>query len=232
MKNVLRVHSLVHVPEEGIGSIADWIEARGHRHTETEIHRDPTLPGAGDFDMLVVMGGPMSVNDEEAHPWLRAEKRLISDAIERGKIVVGICLGAQLIASALGASVRANRLREIGWFPVEIDTAVLPVLPASMTVFHWHGETFDLPAGSRPFASSAACANQGFLYGSATLGLQFHFEVTPDLIERMMKSGADEIVPGQYVQSVEEIRAGAARTAENNRIMGRLLDDLVERASR
>ena len=231
MKNLLRVHSLVHVPAEGIGSIADWIDSRGHARTETEIYCHAALPEIDAFDMLVVMGGPMSVNDEALYPWLGSEKRLIADAISAGKVVLGICLGSQLIASALGAAVGRNRTSEIGWFPIRVDTKTIPVLEPTMTVFHWHGETFDLPAGALPFASSEACANQGFIYGKATLALQFHFEVTPDLIERMIGSGADELVAGPYVQSAEEIRRGASRSAANNSIMAALLDYLVDRAS-
>jgi len=223
----LRVHSIVHLPAEGIGWIADWIRAGGHTHSETAVFSDPIFPSVDAFDMLIVMGGPMSVNDEATYAWLRPEKELIASAIGAGKAVVGICLGSQLIASALGSPVRANSRKEIGWFPIRTDRRVIPELEESMTVFHWHGETFDLPAQARAFAQSDACRNQGFLYGDRVLALQFHVEVTRPLLAQMISSGADELIPERYVQGAEQILAGAGNAPAANAILGKLLDRLA-----
>ena len=156
----MRVHVLQHVPFEGPGRIAAWLAARSAEVTTTRLFEaDAALPPAGAFDVLIVLGGPMSANDEAALPWLRQEKRLVAAAILSGKAVLGICLGAQLMAAALGARVYPAQHKEIGWFPVQ---GCAPqdgsfAFPATAEVFHWHGETFDLPDGAVHLARSAAC---------------------------------------------------------------------------
>jgi GMP synthase-like glutamine amidotransferase len=166
------------------------------------------LPVAGEQDLVIALGGPMSVNDEEILPWLRAEKKFIREAMDSGKAVLGICLGSQLIANALGASVQANPCKEIGWFPV---TATQPVqdtfrFPAVANVFHWHGETFELPAGAVHLARSAACENQGFQYGRRVIGLQFHLETTPDSARAFVEEdNGEELVDAPYIQTAQQI---------------------------
>jgi GMP synthase-like glutamine amidotransferase len=226
-----RVHWLQHVRFEGLGSIAAWLEAHRARVTTSRLFEDPRLPDAGGLDWLIVMGGPMSVNDEVLHPWLRAEKRLIAEAISRGLTVLGICLGAQLIASALGARVYRHTQPEIGWFPVERTVPRWPGgpanwLPHTCTVFHWHGETFDLPPGTQQIARSAACENQAFAAGTRIIGLQFHPEATPESARAMIEAGRGELVHGPTVQREEEILAGSERYAKANSVMSALLAKL------
>lgn len=177
----MRALVLQHVPFEGSARIGDWIG----RHCEHEhvcyLYADAHLPALDSFDLLVVMGGPMSVHDEAQYPWLVAEKRLIRAALDAGKKVLGICLGAQLLAQALGAAVRPGRQAEIGWWPLHRYSQALgsPLgerLPERLMAFHWHGETFDLPAGSVPLYGSAACANQGFIWNEQAIGLQCHLK--------------------------------------------------------
>ncbi|HVP18633.1 MAG TPA: type 1 glutamine amidotransferase, partial [Spirochaetia bacterium] len=179
----LRAHWLQHVPFEGLGSIEDRLERMGARVSSTRFFDRAELPNVRDLDLLIVMGGPMSVNDEAVHAWLKDEKQLIAKAIDAGKAVLGVCLGAQLIASALGARVYRNPEPEIGWFPVEkLDSVIagsLPgLIPSRFDAFHWHGETFDLPSGALHVARSRACENQAFTLGDRVVAFQFHLETT------------------------------------------------------
>lgn len=206
----MKVHVLQHVPSEGLGSIEAWLEKCGALVTFTYFFESPVLPPAHEQDLVIALGGPMSVNDEDALPWLRAEKKFIREAIDAGKAVLGICLGSQLIANALGASVQANPHKEIGWFPVTAvpqDKTVFH-LPASVDVFHWHGETFEQPAGAIHLAESAACKNQGFQWGRRVIGLQFHLETTPESARAFVEEddGA-ELVDAPYIQTAQQILA-------------------------
>lgn len=173
----------------------------------------------------------MSVNDEGRLPWLRDEKRFLAEAIAGGKAVLGICLGAQLIASALGTRVYPAPEKEIGWFPVFAEPvgAGTFVFPESTEVFHWHGETFSLPPGASHLASSAACQLQAFQIGARVIGLQFHLETTPESAEAIIGNCADELVHRQrYIQSEISMRAvPAARYAGINALMADTLDYLV-----
>ena len=189
------------------------------------------LPATRDFDWLIVLGGPMSVNDEDAHAWLRSEKRLIASAVDAGKTVLGICLGAQLIASALGARVFPNARKEIGWFPVRrcvgADGKVVKLFADGTEVFHWHGETFDLPTGAVGFLESDACRNQAFLIGNRVLGLQFHMETTPQSAALLIDNSRGELVPGPYIQSEAEMLERPERFARINTLMDSVLAALA-----
>jgi GMP synthase (glutamine-hydrolysing) len=148
-----------------------------------------------------------------------------------GKVVTGVCLGAQLIAKAMGAEVRNGNRQEIGWFPVNIhkqaaDKAGFEFLPREMTVFHWHGDTFEIPAGAIHLASSEAFANQAFLYKDRVLALQFHFEMNNTAIESILNNVAEELIPAAFVQTRKEILANIHYLPENNKIMYKILDKL------
>ena len=175
----------------------------------------------------------MSVNDESALPWLRAEKRLVREAIGSGVAVLGVCLGAQLIASALDSRVYPNPEREIGWLPVQAvagGPGAVP-LPSECTVLHWHGETFDLPQGAVRLASSRACVNQAFRYQRNVVGLQFHLETTPAGVRTLVEHCRGDLVPGPFVQSEAEVLgAPDDRFQANHVLMAGVLDWLVESA--
>ena len=232
----MRVHVLQHVAFEGLGGIADWLDAHRASITCTRFFESPELPALDDVDFVIALGGPMSVNDETTLPWLRDEKRFVAAAIAAGKPVLGICLGAQLMASALGARVYPGPEKEIGWFPVSAEPAGTNVkdsdtfvLPPQIDVFHWHGETFDLPPTARLLASSAGCRHQAFQIGPRAVGLQFHLETTPASMASMLAHCADELVPGQrFIASADQIRATPPeRYRRANQLMNQLLDHLT-----
>jgi GMP synthase-like glutamine amidotransferase len=227
-----RIHYFQHVPFEALGSIEKWIINAGYALSATRFFEDsPRLPRLDALDWLIVMGGPMNVDEERTYPWLREEKQIIAQAVQSGKVVLGICLGAQLIASALGAKVGPNACKEIGWLPVDLCPQVrshplVEGFPASWVTFHWHGDTFELPAGALPLASSEGCRNQGFIFSDRVVGLQFHPEMTPQGTRSLVAQCAAELVPGPYIQAADRILDEAAPFALNQRLIMQLLDRL------
>ncbi len=222
----MRVSVLQHVPFEGLGSIAPWLSDRGADVQFTRFYESAALPDPRAVDLVIAMGGPMSVNDEREHPWLKQEKGFIEAAIRRGLPVVGVCLGAQLIASALGARVFANAHKEIGWLPIgAVDSdADTFRFPRRVTVFHWHGETFDLPRQAVHLARSAGCENQAFQVSGSVIGLQFHLETTPELLDALIQKCRSELVDGPYIQPEQVMRAAPESTyAEINTLMADML---------
>jgi GMP synthase-like glutamine amidotransferase len=204
----MNAHIFQHVPYEGIGNIEPWLRDKGYEITATYFYKHDQLPDPDQVDLLIIMGGPMSVNDEDVYPWLVKEKQFIRRNIESGKSVLGICLGSQLIASAMGARVYRNPEKEIGWFPVQGIEPHDPMIfrfPSTFDVFHWHGDTFDLPPGAAHIAKSEACENQAFQIGGSVIGIQFHPETTPGLLEEMVLHGRHELVISRHVQSEKEI---------------------------
>ena len=229
----MRIAVLQHVPFEGPAAIADWAAARGMPVAVAHLYRDEPLPRLADFDMLVAMGGPMSVNDEALYAWLAPEIALVREAIGAGKIVLGVCLGAQLIAKSQGAKVYAGKHKEIGWFEAVRTGAAHPVfdgLPAAFTVFHWHGETFDLPAGAVRLLETASTPNQAFVIGSRVLGLQFHMEATPASVAGLLQNAAGEIGTGPFEQSPDAILAGLGTCASLEPLLDRVLGNLTRAA--
>lgn len=226
----MRAHVLQHVAFEGTGSIASWLEAKGASVGTTRFYESPALPPLSGLELVVAMGGPMSVNDEARHPWLAAEKRFLREAVESGVAVLGICLGAQLLASAFGAAVRAAKHREIGWFEIEAVPAPAGAfpLPERATVLHWHGETFDLPDDAVHLARSAACEHQAFQVGPRAIGLQFHPEATPESLRALVENCRDELSPDRYVQAEAELLSQAdTHAASLGDLTARLLEYLT-----
>jgi GMP synthase-like glutamine amidotransferase len=225
----MRIHWLQHVPFEGLGRIADWAAESGCPVSASRMFAGDALPSVSAFDLLIVMGGPMSANDGHVHAWLDGEKRFIAQALDAGKRVLGICLGAQLIASCAGARIRPNDYKEIGWFPVErtgaaARTAAGQVLAEKTLAFHWHGETFDIPDGATHLARSRACENQAFAIGDRIVGLQYHLETTASSAAALIDHCRHELIEAPYIHSESEIRAQFVNFPALQDGMNRLLD--------
>ncbi|ALD21155.1 type 1 glutamine amidotransferase [Hymenobacter sp. DG25A] len=226
----MRLHILQHISFEGPGYITHWAAEHGYSVTYTHFHAaQPVLPRLEELDALVVLGGSMSVHDAGSLPWLSEEKQFIRQAIVARYPVLGICLGAQLIAEALGATVTDAPAAEIGFFPIHFHQTAKPFpaapnLPSTLTPLHWHGEVFSLPSGARLLASSAACANQAFSWQQRIIGLQFHPEVTENILEAMLAHEAADLVPGQWVQSASAIGSGKHHLAASHQFLHSLLN--------
>lgn len=226
------IHYLHHVPYEGLGVMHQWLTERDFELTHTRLYADERLPGADEFDWLVILGGPMSVHEEDRHPWLKPEKALIGSALDQGKGIIGICLGAQLLAESLGGKVTPGE-PEIGWLPLsgtkEGGNHPLGQLFEGAEVLHWHNETFSIPSGAHRLAASEACPNQAFAYGDNCLGLQFHLETTFEDAERMCRESHPGTTPSPTVQPPETILSDPDRFLAINGMMKRVLEYMLLR---
>jgi len=230
----MRIHWFQHVPFEGLGAIAQWVAEEKHALTCTRFHAGETPPEPDAYDLLIVMGGPMNVDEHEQHPWLPGEKAAIAAAIDAGKQVLGICLGAQLIARALGAEVKPNGESELGWGSVHRTKAagehkLLKVFPKCFEAFHWHGDRFELPEGAVLLGHTEGCAHQGFAVGDRVVGLQFHLELRAGDIAELASQGYLAHAPGTYIDEPEAIVKQSRQAAPISRkLMTRLLEKLEE----
>jgi len=233
----MRVHYLQHVVFEGPASIERWAISRGHTLTATKYYENDVLPTLEPIDCLIILGGPMNVYEDGRYPWLKQEKAFIRCAIELDKAVLGICLGAQLIADALGAKVYRGEYKEIGWFPIYFTPAarqaeIFDFLPEQMHVFHWHGDTWRHPEQAVHLARSAGCANQAFLYKRRVIGLQFHLESTRESVQQLVQHCGDELVRDKYVQGAAEILSAEDDNFEQiNEAMFGLIDRLSKQCA-
>ncbi|HIH43939.1 MAG TPA: type 1 glutamine amidotransferase [Candidatus Methanoperedenaceae archaeon] len=226
----MRLHSIEHEPFEGLANIKAWAIKKGHSISRTLIYNNEELPGMDSFDWLFIMGGSMNIYEEDKYPWLKAEKNFIADAIASDKIVLGVCLGSQLIADVLGGKVSKNKYREIGWFPVKLtkeagSSPVFGSLPQQFNAFHWHGDTFDIPPGAARIAESEACANQAFELGRV-IGLQFHLEYSAKSIGLMLENCGHEIIEGTCVQTPIEIISEKNSMQQIESLLSLLLDNI------
>lgn len=231
----MRVHYLQHVEFEGPGAIAEWAVRRGHTLTRVPVFAEG-FAHPGDFEMLVVLGGPMNVYQEVECPWLAEEKRFIRYTIDSGVPVLGICLGAQLLADVLGGEVVSGEAPEIGWYPVTLtgagaESPVFGVLPSRFDAIHWHGDTFTVPPGATRLASSLLTPNQAFEYdGGRVLALQFHLEATYDSWSALCEGAAGGLERGgEWTMSAEEMLAKRALFDVSNEMLFTLLDAMVAR---
>jgi GMP synthase-like glutamine amidotransferase len=200
MKKVLIIK---HVEFEGPGRFLPIFESLNYTVSYCNMWTE-SLPDITHHDIILVMGGPMSVNDTEDYPWLESEKQFIRSAIDAGKKVIGVCLGAQIIASALGEPVYLGDEKEIGWYPVRFNNNSLHF------VFHWHGETYDLPVGAELVASSAAFENQIFAYRNNVLAFQCHLEMDGATLKSIVDNCREELTGGRFIMSEKQIMEGCS----------------------
>jgi GMP synthase-like glutamine amidotransferase len=228
----MRLHYLQHVPFENPGSILTWARENGCNVTSTQFYDDENIPAHKDYDWLIVMGGPMNIYDEKNYPWLANEKTFIREAINFGKVVIGICLGAQLIADVIGGKITENPHLEIGWFPVKLSSEarsspLFSFFPQEPTVFQWHGDTFStLPDDTICIAENNACSHQAFIYKKKVFGFQFHLENTEEIIENLLNHCQDEMVPGDFVQTPTELLSHPEYITQDNHLMNMFLTQL------
>ncbi|MFT3749698.1 MAG: type 1 glutamine amidotransferase [Agriterribacter sp.] len=228
----LRIHYFQHVPFEDLGYIETWCRDKRYLLTATKWFESGNLPELADIDWLIVMGGPMGVYDNEAYKWLDTEKAFIKQCIDADKMVIGICLGAQLIAAALGAKVYPNTEKEIGWFPVQLTekgkrSSWFNDFPGTFTVLHWHGDTFDLPEEAELLVKTNVCINQAFAYQSNVLALQFHFETTKQSLSNMIHHCRHELVKSDFIQTEGALENGARYIPAANNLLEMILSKAV-----
>jgi GMP synthase-like glutamine amidotransferase len=231
MNKALNIQCFLHVPFEGPGLIARWAQDHNHEMNYTRFYENDPLPDRAGIDLLIIMGGSMNVFDYHIHPWMEEEIEWLEAYINEGKAVLGICLGAQIIATALGAEVYPGKHKEIGWFNIRFlpamgDYRICKNLPATRRIFHWHGDTFNIPEGAIRIAESQAFPNQGFIYSEKVIALQFHLELTPENVALLVENCRDELVPGPYVQTEEELQDASRFIQDNQDLLFRFLDYL------
>lgn len=227
----MRIHYLQHDAFEDLSSIGEWAQQKGHVLSYSRMDLLDALPANDTFDWLIVMGGKMGVYETQQYPWLGEEINFISQAIDSGKTVMGICLGAQLVAAALGAGVYLNDQPEIGFYPVKFNEKaskdnIFRLFGEERIVLHIHNDTFDLPEGAILMASSAATVNQAFKYKDHVYALQFHFEVNSERVDRFILESMQALPEGKWIQSNHKVKELTKVCHENNFILWQILDAL------
>lgn len=228
---------LQHVPFEGPAAIRTWATSNDHQLRCVDVSQALELPSINSFDCLIIMGGPMSVNDQLT--WMQGEMDLIRAAVNAKRYVIGICLGAQLIAASLAASITPNQHREIGWFEAVYHLSPEQerthrhwssgIFPLQFTPLHWHGDRFEIPPQATAIISSKACDNQAFIVGEHTLALQFHLEFDRATAARVAQACQDELLEGgQYVQTEQQILSNEQAFNDANGLLFLLLDAMAK----
>lgn len=222
----MRINVLQHTPNEGPGSIKTWADQHQADFYVYHPYQFGTLPAAADTDMLVILGGPMSPNDDLL--WIKQERQLIRQLLDRHCPIFGACFGAQQIAKTLGSQITKAPHKEVGWAPVYLQDKTIPGLPDQVEALHWHEEMFQVPTGAHLLFSSDLVQNQGFILGNNVVGLQFHFEPETDNVkEIVVNDGQYALDHNDLHQSPAEIIAHGVPTA-NQKVMFTILDFIAK----
>ncbi|MHA3891720.1 type 1 glutamine amidotransferase [Acinetobacter sp. GXMZU3951] len=244
MKSHLKVHYFQHIAGEGFGSCYDYLKAHQAQITATEFFALPielpleieALPQVEDVDLLIIMGGTMSVNDEANYPWLKIEKRWLRRYLALGKPAIGLCLGGQLIANALGAAVSKNAIQELGWTTVRKVQHVPQdcfALPEYFNVMQWHSETFEIPKGAIHLAENDVCRNQMYQIGKNVLGFQFHPEITPETLSLFLENDEElALFSGTHVQTESELKRSAkTQFLQGNQLLNQAIEYVMQKTA-
>jgi len=225
----MKIHCLVHLEFETLGNIKEWACNNDHSVSVTMPHVNSIYPHPDEFDLLVIMGGLMSVYQEDEYPWLKNEKKFVKDVIDSGKAVYGICFGAQMLSEVLGGQVSQSEFHEIGWHRIRSldvfhEDVTLFDAPSELTVFQWHGDTFTLPEGARRLFESEACSEQGFIYSDNVLAIQFHPETDVSCVDSLITECGSDLANEKYIQSEQEIRGKDDLLSLSSDLMFTILD--------
>lgn len=225
----MKIHCLVHLEFETLGNIREWACSKGYSISVSMPSANSFFPQPDDFDLLIIMGGLMSVYQEAEYQWLKNEKEYVKAVIGCGKAVYGVCFGAQMLSEILGGTVSKNKFREIGWHKVRSlavihEDSTLFHVPYDLIAFHWHGDTFTLPEGARRLFESEACMEQGFIYGGNVLAVQFHPEVDEGCVENLILNCSSDLIGGKYIQSEYYIRGRTDLIKSSSDLMFAILD--------
>ncbi len=226
-------HSLEHVHFENTAGLSQLLISRGFELNRSALYNGEPLPDIDDFELLIIMGGPMGVHDEDKFSWLKPEKNFLEKCISAEKKIIGICLGAQLLADVLGAKVYRNKYKEIGWHKVRLTedskkSRFFKDFPEEFTPFHWHGDTFDIPSGCTRTSESEICCNQSFVLDDRIIALQFHLESTQDSIKNLIKYSGEDIIDSPYIQNPDiMLNSSDKKCSESNKLLDNLLNNFL-----
>lgn len=226
---------LVHAAHVGAGTTRAWAESRGHAWTSIDLGAQQPLPAdATSFDCIVVTGGPMGVYEADRYPWIREEIAFLRQAIEQRIPLIGLCLGAQLLAAALGADVRPHDYHEIGWWPVRVTDVARSLhcwahMPDEFTAMMWHGDTFQLPEHTIHLASSSGCERQGFATPDGrVIGVQYHPEFDMTDVNRLVQVNSLPTDHGGWISSTHDITQGHEYANTGRDLWWEMLDRFIE----